>query len=94
MDLCFLAFVGALGCFSATVFFPFCVCVDSVSVSLLDLVVTLNCRSREFVDPRLLNFHLRSELPDSAVFLEDEVPQAVVVDLHARMNVEVLAHAI
>ena len=44
--------------------FPFVV-VDPVSVSLLDLVVTLNGRSRDFVDPQLLNLHLRPELPES-----------------------------
>ena len=38
--------------------FPF-VFVDPVSVRLLVLVVTLNSCSRDFVDPRLLNFHLR-----------------------------------
>ena len=52
---------------------------DPVSVSLLDLVVTLNGRSHDFVDPRLLNLHLRSELPDSVVFLT-EVQQAVVIE--------------
>ena len=31
--------------------------MDPVFVSLLVLVVTLNGRSRDFVDPRLLNFH-------------------------------------
>ena len=51
--------------------FPFVV-VDPVTVRLLVLEVTLNGRSRDFVDPRLLNFHLR----------------------HAKMNVEVFAHAI
>ena len=34
-------------------------------MSLLDLVVTLNGRSRDFVDPRLLNLHLRPEWPES-----------------------------
>ena len=29
-DLCFLAFGGSLGCFSATVFFPFCWCGSCV----------------------------------------------------------------
>ena len=33
------------------------------------------------MDPRLLIFHLHSELPDSAVFPEEEeVQKAVVVD--------------
>ena len=41
-------------------------------MSLLVLVVTLNGRSRDFVDPLLLKLHLRP----------------------AKMNVEVLAHAI
>ena len=58
----------------------FLVLVHHVSVCLLDLVVTLNDHSHDSVDPRLLNFHLHSELPDSAVFLEEEVQQAVVVD--------------
>ena len=39
--------------------------VDPVSVGLLDLVVTLNGRSRYFVDPQLLNLHLRPELSES-----------------------------
>ena len=47
---------------------------------LLDFVVTLNDYSHDSVEPRLLNFNLHSELPDSAVFLEEEVKQAVVVD--------------
>ena len=53
-----MAFGNSLGCFiSAIVFFPFF--VDLVSVSLPVLVVTLNRRARDFVDPRLLNLHLR-----------------------------------
>ena len=36
------------------------VVVDPVFVSLLVLVVTLNGRPRDSVDPRLLNFHLLS----------------------------------
>ena len=62
--------------------------MDPVSVSLLDLV-----RSHDFLDLRLLNLHLRSALPDSAVFLE-AVQQDVVVGSHAKMNVDVLAHVI
>ena len=59
----------------------FSVFVDTVSVRLPDLVVTLNDHSHDSVDPRLLNFHLRSGLPYSAVILEEEeVQQAVVVD--------------
>ena len=54
--------------------------VDLVSVCLLDLVVTFSDHSHDSVDPRLLNFHLQSGLPDSAVFPEEEVQQAVVVD--------------
>ena len=51
---------------------------DLVSVSLLDLVVTLNGRSRDFVDPQLLNLHLRSELPESgSAELRKEVQQVV-----------------
>ena len=45
------------------------------------------------MDPRLLNLHLRSELPGSAEPLK-EVQQAVVVGLYARMNADVLAHVI
>ena len=80
-----------LGCFSAVVFFLFFF-FDHDSVTLLNLVVTLNDHSHDSVDPRLLNFHLRSELHDYAVFLEEEVQQAVVVDKHARMNVGVVVH--
>ena len=68
--------------------------VDPVSVFLLDLVVALNDYSHISVDPRLLKFHHHSELPDSAVFPEEEVQQAVAVDSHVRMNVAVLAHVI
>ena len=70
--------------------FPFSF-VHLFSVSLLDLAVTLNDHSHDSVDPRLLNFHLRSELPDSAEFLEKEVQQAVVVDQHVRMNADFVA---
>ena len=79
MGLYFLPFGGVLGCFPAVCSFLL-VLVYLVSVSLLDLVVTLNDHSHDSVDPRLLNVHLRSELLDSAVFLEEEVQQAVVVD--------------
>ena len=44
--------------------------MDPVSVSLPDLVETLDGYPHDSVDPRLLNLHLCSELPDSAVFLE------------------------
>ena len=37
---------------------PVTVVVDGFFVSLVVLDVTLNGRAREFVDPRLLNFHL------------------------------------
>ena len=63
----FLAFCGVLGCFSA-VFSFLSVFVDPVSVCLLDLVLSLNDYSHDFVDPRLLSFHHHSELSDSAVF--------------------------
>ena len=56
------------------------VLVYLLSMCLLDLVVTLNDHSHDSVDPRLLNFHLRSELRDSAVLLEEAVQQAVAVD--------------
>ena len=69
--------------------------LDHVTVSLLDIVVTLNGRARDFVDPRLLNLHLRPELPESGPSeLRKEVQQVVASGWHARMNVEVLAHAI
>ena len=42
--------------------------VDPVSVSLLVLVVTLNDRSRDSVDPRLLNLHLRPAKMNVEVF--------------------------
>ena len=42
--------------------------VDPVSVSLLVLVVTSNGRSRGFVDPQLLNFHLRHAKMNVEVF--------------------------
>ena len=80
---------GFLQCFSFLSVF-----VNPVSVCLLDLVMTLNDHSSDSVDPRFLNFHLLLELPDSAVFLEEEVRQAVVVDKHVRRNVDVLAHVI
>ena len=54
--------------------------VDPVSVSLLDLVVTLNGRSRYFVDPQVLNLHLRPELSESgSAELRKEVQQVVAV---------------
>ena len=47
-------------------------------MSLLDLVVTLSGRSRDFVDPRLLNPHLRPVLPESGFAeLRKEVQQVV-----------------
>ena len=64
-------------------------------MSLLVLVVTLNGRSLDFVDPRFLNLHLRPELPDSgSAEFRKEVQQVVAAGRHARMNAEVLAHAI
>ena len=57
-DLCFGAFGDSLDCFSATVFSFLFVVVDNLFVSLVVLDVTLNDHSRDFVDPRLLNFHL------------------------------------
>ena len=71
------------------------VLVDPVSMSLLVLVVTLNGRSRDFVDPQLLHHHLRPELPESgSAELRKEVQQVVAAGWYARMNVEVLAHVI
>ena len=61
-------------------FLSFLVLVYHVLLCLLDFVVSLNDHSHDSVEPRLLNFHLRSELPGSAVFLEEEVQHAVVVD--------------
>ena len=47
-------------------------------MSLLDLVVTLNGRSRGFVDPRFLDLHLRPELLESgSAELRKEVQQVV-----------------
>ena len=63
-------------------------------MSLLVLVVTFNGRSRAFVDPQLLNLHLRPESPESGSELRKEVQQVVAVGWHVRMNVEALAHAI
>ena len=42
--------------------------VDPVSVSLLVLEVTLSGRSRDFVDPRLLNLHQRPAKMNEEVF--------------------------
>ena len=69
--------------------------MDPVSVSLPVLVMTLNGRSRSFVDPRLLNLHLSPELPETgSAELRKEVQQVVAAGWHAKMNVEVHAHAI
>ena len=54
--------------------------VDPVSLYLLDLVVALNDYSHDSVHPRFLNLHHLSELSNSAVFLQEEVQQAVIVD--------------
>ena len=59
---------------------------------LLDFSVSLNDYSPDSV--QLLNFHLHSGLSDSAVFPVEEVQQAVVVDWHVRMNVDILARVI
>ena len=50
--------------------FPFVV-VDPVSVSLLVLEVTLIGRSRDFVDPLLLNLHLRPAKMNVEVFAHE-----------------------
>ena len=87
----------SLAVYSAAVlqyFSTLSVFVDPVSVCLLDFVVTLNDDSHDSADPLLLNFHLHSEFPDSAVFPEEEVQQAVAVDWHVKMNVDILAHVI
>ena len=56
--------------------------VDPVAVSLLALVLTLYGRSRDFVDPRLLNLHLRPELPESrSAELLKEVQKVVAAGL-------------
>ena len=68
--------------------------VDPVAVSLLALVVILHGCSRDFVDPRLLNLHLRPRLPESVSAKLLEVQQIVTAGWHAKMNVEVLAHEI
>ena len=58
-------------------------------------MMTLNGRSRDFVDPRLLNLHLRLELPEAgSAELLKEVQQVVAAGWQAKMNVEVLAHEI
>ena len=54
--------------------------------------MTSNDYSPDSVDPRLLNFHHHSGLSDPPVFPVEEVEQAVVVDWHVRMNVDILAH--
>ena len=67
--------------------------MDPVSVSLLALVLTLYGRSREFVDPRLLNLHLSPELPEAgSAELQEEVQQVVAAGWHVMAHVEVLAH--
>ena len=54
---------------------------DPLSVYLLELAMTFNDYSHDSVDPpRLPNFDLHSEKPDSAVFPVKEVQQAVVLD--------------
>ena len=64
-------------------------------MGLRALVLTLYSRSRDFVDSRLLNLHLRPELPESG-FADHlkEVQQVVAAGWHAKMNVELLAHEI
>ena len=80
--------------FSEQLSFPF-VFVDPVSVRLLVLVVTLNARSRHFLDPRLLNLHLSPELPRSGSAEPwREVQQVAAAGWHAKMTAEVLAHEI
>ena len=92
MSLYFLVFGSVVYSAAFLQYFSFLlVPVYPVSVCLLDLVVALNDHSHDSVDPRLLTFHPRSELPEAAEFLEEEVQQVVVVDQHARMNVDVLA---
>ena len=86
MDLCFLAFGGSLGCSSATVFFPFCCCRSCLREPVL--VVTLSGRSRDSVDPRLLNLSsascedewevLAHEIWTSRLFLSDFSVQLMV----------------
>ena len=93
MGLYFLACCGVLGCFSAIFFFPFGVSGPCLRI-FFDLVVTLNDYSHDSVDPRLLNFHHNSGLSDSAVFPVEKVQQAVVVDSHVRMHVDILGHVI
>ena len=65
------------------------VVMNHVSVNLLVLVVTLSSRSRDFVDPRLLNFYLRPAKMNVEVivlailifrfFLNDLFAQLIVV---------------
>ena len=63
-------------------------------MSLPVLVMTLKDRSRDFVDPCLLNLHLSPDLPESEPAELQEEVQQVVAAWHAKMHVEVLPHAI
>ena len=56
--------------------------------------MTFNDYSHDSVDSRLLNLHLHSGLPDSAVFPEEEEQQAVFDDQQVKMNVDMHAHVI
>ena len=72
-------FTWLLFCNSFLSFFSF---ADPVAVSLLALVLTLYGCSLDFVDPRLLNFHLRPELPESeSAELRKEVQQVVAAGM-------------
>ena len=69
--------------------------MDPVSVSLLALVLTLYGRSRDFVDPRLLNLHLSPELLEAgSAELQEEAQPVVASGSHVMAHVEVLAHEI
>ena len=79
---------NSLGCFSAVVFFPFCICglcLREPYCSCDDL--ERSGRSRDFEDPRLLNLHLSPQLPESgSAELRKEVQQVVAAGWHTKMN--------
>ena len=68
IDLCFLAFGGSTRLLVSNSFLSVFVVVDPVFVSLLVLEVTLSGRSRDSVDPRLLNLHLLPATMNVEVF--------------------------
>ena len=64
--------------------------MDPVTVRLLVLEVTLNGRSRDFVDPRLLNFHLRHAKMNVEVLAHEIwISRLVLSDLSVQLMVVV-----